>query len=499
MWQTIRAEGSWMGEVINRRKGGEVYSEHLTISTVKDAQDQPLRYVALFSDITERKKQERRLVRIAHYDALTGLPNRVLLSDRLRQAMAHSNRAEQRLAVLFLDLDGFKSVNDQYGHEAGDQLLIELSQRMRSALRENDTLSRIGGDEFVAVLAGVTSANACIPLLDRLIQSAAKPLDYNGNTLHVSASIGVTVYPQRVEVDAEQLMRQADQAMYQAKVAGKNRYHFFDVTHDNDVRNRHEQLQHIKAGLGANEFVLFYQPKVNMRSGELLGLEALIRWRRPYEGLIAPGDFLPYLQGHPMALDLGRWVLDAALGQLSAWGRGGHHVAISVNIDPLHLQSKTFVQELQAKLEQHPDIHPGQLELEVLESGALDDVSQVSDVIRRCRALGVRFALDDFGTGYSSLNHLRHLPIQTIKLDQSFVRGMLDNADDLAILEGMIGLSVAFNRKLIAEGVETRAHGELLLKLGCEGGQGFAIARPMPASEVWAWHQRWRPDFASLP
>jgi EAL domain-containing protein (putative c-di-GMP-specific phosphodiesterase class I) len=304
------------------------------------------------------------------------------------------------------------------------------------------------------------------------------------------------VYPQSETIDAEQLMRQADQAMYQAKVAGKNRYHFFDLTHDSDVRNRHGQLQRIRAALAENEFVLFYQPKVNMRSGELLGLEALIRWQRPGEGLIAPGDFLPCLQGHPMALAVGRWVLNAALDQLSEWARSGHYANVSVNIDPQHLQSGSFVEELHAKLVQHPNVHPTQLELEVLESSALDDVSQVSDVIRRCRTLGVHFALDDFGTGYSSLNHLRHLPIQTVKLDQSFVLGMLNNADDLAILEGVIGLSVAFRRNLIAEGVETRAHGELLLQLGCEGGQGFAIAHPMPASEVWAWHQGWVPDFA---
>ena len=498
MWTALKADGQWSGEVINRRKDGEVYSEHLTISAVTDAQGQALRFVALFSDITEKKKQEHRLLQIAHYDALTGLPNRVLLSDRLRQAMAHTHRTEQRLAVLFLDLDGFKSVNDQYGHEAGDQLLIELAQRMRKALRENDTLSRIGGDEFVAVLNGVTSAHGCTPLLDRLIQSAAKPFLYHGHTLRVSASVGVTVYPQPEEVDAEQLMRQADQAMYQAKVTGKNRYHFFDAAHDSDVRNRHEQLQYIQNGLAQEEFVLYYQPKVNMRTGELLGLEALIRWRRPNEGLIAPAAFLPYLHGHPMALDVGRWVLDSALAQLTQWKAEGRHTEVSINIDPLHLQSDTFVEELQQKLELHPDIDPSQLELEILESSALDDVALVSDVIRRCRKLGVRFALDDFGTGYSSLNYLRHLPTHTVKIDQSFVLGILNNADDLAILEGVIGLSVAFRRKLIAEGVETRAHGELLLKLGCEGGQGYAIARPMPAAQVWTWHQQWRPQFALL-
>ena len=498
MWRTLRSEGQWNGEVINRRKDGEVYSEHLTISTVADEDGQPLRFVALFSDITEKKQQEKRLLQIAHYDALTGLPNRVLLSDRLRQAMAHTHRTEQPLAVLFLDLDGFKAVNDQHGHEAGDQLLIELAQRMRKALRENDTLSRIGGDEFVAVLTGITSANGCTPLLDRLIHCAAQPFDFHGHSMRVSASVGVTVYPQSDDVDAEQLMRQADQAMYQAKVSGKNRYHFFDTLQDSDARNRHEQLQNIRSGLAQEEFVLHYQPKVNMRTGALLGLEALIRWQHPVRGLLAPSEFLPFLHNHPMALELGHWVLDSALEQLSTWQREGHQVAISVNIDPQHLQSEHFVQELQDMLARHPAVEPSQLELEVLESSALDDVSLVTGVIQRCRALGVRFALDDFGTGYSSLNHLRHLPIQTVKIDQSFVRGILNNADDLAILEGVIGLSLAFRRTLVAEGVETAAHGALLLQHGCEGGQGYAIAYPMPASAVWDWQQSWRPDFEPL-
>ncbi|TXH89800.1 MAG: EAL domain-containing protein [Rhodoferax sp.] len=495
MWHTLLSEGQWSGEVVNRRKDGEVYAEHLTISTVADAQGKPLRYVALFSDITEKKQQERRLLQIAHYDALTGLPNRVLLSDRLRQAMAHTHRTEQPLAVLFLDLDGFKAVNDQHGHEAGDQLLIELAQRMRKALRENDTLSRIGGDEFVAVLTGITSANGCIPLLDRLIHSAAQPFEYHGHPLRVSASVGVTVYPQPEDVDAEQLMRQADQAMYQAKVAGKNRYNFFDTLQDSDVRNRHEQLQNIRAGLARSEFVLYYQPKVNMRTGALLGFEALIRWQHPARGLLRPAEFLPFLHNHPMALELGRWVLGTALAQLVAWQQQGYHVEVSVNIDPQHLQSEHFVQELQDMLARYPSVAPTQLELEVLESSALDDVSLVTGVIQRCRALGIRFALDDFGTGYSSLNHLRHLPIQTVKIDQSFVRGILNNADDLAILEGVIGLSTAFRRTLVAEGVETRAHGALLLQHGCEGGQGYAIAHPMPAGAVWAWQQSWRPHF----
>jgi diguanylate cyclase (GGDEF)-like protein/PAS domain S-box-containing protein len=494
MWGALKTQGEWTGEVWNRRKSGEVYSELLSISAVHNADGQVQRYVALFSDITKQKEYEARLVQIAHFDALTGLPNRMLLADRLRQAMVLSLRSRRKLAVLFLDLDGFKTINDTYGHETGDRLLIALSVRMRDTLRDGDTLARIGGDEFVGVLVGIQDPMNCVDLLERLRDAAAQPVQVDGHWMQVSASIGVAFYPQDEGVDAEQLLRQADQAMYQAKVTGKNRFHIFDAAQDRDVRLRHENLEHVVRAIDRNELVLHYQPKVNMRTGEVLGAEALIRWQHPQDGLLMPGAFLPALEGHPLTVRLGCWVLEQAVRQIAAWKAQGLHVPISVNVDAQQLNQVGFVEDLRALLRRHPQVEPGDLELEILETSALSDIAQVSSVIVACREIGVSFALDDFGTGYSSLNYLRHLPARMLKIDQSFVRDMLVDPEDLAILDGVIGLSVAFRRRVIAEGVETAAHGQLLLRLGCDWGQGYAIARPMPAEDMPAWVATWQPD-----
>ena len=481
LWQDLHTKGHWYGEVWNRRKSGDVYAEMQTISTVLDADGRAQHFVSLFSDVTASKEHEKKLQHIAHYDALTNLPNRVLLGDRLHQGMAQTLRHGNRLAVAFLDLDAFKAVNDTHGHEVGDELLIALSGRMRNALREGDTLARIGGDEFVAVLGDLADAAASLPLLSRLLGAAAQPVDIHGLELQLSASLGVTFFPQSEDVEADQLLRQADQAMYQAKIAGKNRYHIFDADLDRSVRGQHESIERIRLGLSNNEFVLHYQPKVNMRSGKLIGAEALIRWQHPEKGLLSPVVFLPVIEDHPLAIEVGEWVIDTALTQMVEWREAGLRLPVSVNIGARQLQQINFTERLVALLAAHPDINPGDLELEVLETSALEDIAGVSRVIQACREIGVKFALDDFGTGYSSLTYLKRLPVTMLKIDQSFVRDMLDDPDDLAILQGVIGLASAFRRDVIAEGVETVAHGSLLLQLGCELAQGYGIARPMSA------------------
>ena len=494
LWRELTATGHWYGEIWNRRKNGEVYAEMKTISAVRDVQGNVLQYVALFSDITPIKEHEKQLEQIAHYDVLTTLPNRVLLADRLHQAMVHASRYRQILAVAYLDLDGFKAINDTFGHETGDQLLIALSARMKATLRESDTLARLGGDEFVAVLFDIGSASASAPMLGRLLSAAAEPVLVNGRALQVSASVGVTFYPQADEVDADQLLRQSDQAMYQAKVAGKNRYHVFDADQDRNVRGHHESLEHIRRALTADEFVLYFQPKVNMRTGAVIGAEALIRWQHPEEGLLPPSVFLPVIENHSLAIDLGEWVIAHALTQMAAWRAEGLHIPLSVNISARQLQQSTFPNRLASILAAHPGAWAGDLELEVLETSALEDLIGVSRVMKACRELGVEFALDDFGTGYSSLTYLKRLPVSLLKIDQSFVRDMLDDPDDLAILEGVISLASSFRRQVIAEGVETVEHGKMLLQLGCELAQGYGIARPMPACELPKWVASWRPD-----
>jgi diguanylate cyclase (GGDEF)-like protein/PAS domain S-box-containing protein len=492
MWNAVLNAGYWSGEIWNRRKDGEVYAELLTISSVRDVQGKVLRFIALFSDISDTKAHEQQIEQLAHFDALTNLPNRLLKADRLQQAMAQTRRTGQGLAVVYIDLDGFKTINDQHGHDAGDQMLIAVANHMKKVLREGDTLARLGGDEFVAVLINLGDIHACAPLLDRLLTAAAEPMRYKGHLLQVSASMGVTFFPQAQEMEGDLLLRQADQAMYQAKLAGKNRYHVFDTKQDNTVRDWHEDLHHMEQALQNNEFVLHYQPKVNLRTGQLVGAEALIRWQHPDKGLLAPAVFLPIVEEHALAIELGEWVIDCALHQIETWQTQGLHVPVSVNVGARQLQQTDFVARLRSLLARHPDVNPVDLTLEILETSALQDIAYVSQVIEDCRQMGVSFALDDFGTGYSSLIYLKRLRVGSLKIDQGFVRNMLEDPDDLAILKGIIGLALAFKHDVIAEGVETQEHGAQLLQLGCELAQGYGIARPMPPSEMPAWALAWQ-------
>ncbi|MDX2369600.1 MAG: EAL domain-containing protein [Colwellia sp.] len=478
-----------------KTKNGDIIDVSLNITAIRDEQGNILHSRAIWRDITLMKKHQYQLEHIAHYDLLTNLPNRVLLADRLSQAMLQCRRHKQSLAVAFLDLDGFKLVNDTHGHDVGDELLIALSLRMKEALRENDTLSRIGGDEFVAVLTDLTKIEDCEPVLERLLLAASEPITIGEIVLNISASIGVTLYPQD-NMDADLLMRHADQAMYVAKESGKNRYHLFDVIQDDAVKVQRESIEAIRSALDNHQFLLYYQPKVNMRTGTVEGVEALIRWQHPERGLLNPIDFLPVIENNPMSIEMGEWVIDTALTQISQWQTMELNIPVStsVNISAVQLQQPDFTDRLTILLAEHPDVEPCYLELEVLETSALDDVHYASSTMNACKALGVSFALDDFGTGYSSLTYLRRLPASMIKIDQTFVRDMLIDADDLAIVEGVIALAKSFKRDVIAEGVETIEHGTALLQLGCELAQGYGIARPMPADDIPAWIRDWKPD-----
>ncbi|WJG11111.1 EAL domain-containing protein [Aliiglaciecola sp. LCG003] len=493
MWRTILAKGYWRGEIWNRRKNGEVYPEMLTISAVKNTNGQVQHYISLSTDITPMKAYQGRLERIAHFDPLTNLPNRVLLADRLSQAMVQCQRRQLSLAVAFMDLDGFKTINDSLGHNVGDKLLITVSQRMKEALREGDTLARIGGDEFIAVMVDLEKIEDGELVLKRLLKAVSEPVSVGDAVMQVSASIGVTLYPQD-GVDADQLMRHADQAMYVAKQAGKNRFHLFDTAQDTAFKTQLESIENVSLALAKGEFVLHFQPKVNMRTGTVVGVEALIRWQHPINGLVPPIEFLPVIEGHLISLKLGEWVIDTALQQIIKWRSVGVDLPISVNISAYQLQQNNFTAQLAAILALNPEVNPNCLELEILETTALHDTCQVSTTMNACHDLGVRFAIDDFGTGYSSLTYLKRLPAYLIKIDQSFVRDMLQDDDDLAIVEGVVGLTKAFQRKVIAEGVESIEHGVALLKLGCELAQGYGIARPMPAADLPEWLANWKAD-----
>lgn len=490
----LSAGDVWRGETWSRRRNGEVYPELRSVSAVRGPDGEISHYVTVFSDISQIKEHQKRLEKLAHYDALTHLPNRVLLAERLQRAIEHADRDGNLLAVCYIDLDGFKPVNDRYGHAAGDRLLVELGHRLRNALRDVDTVARLGGDEFAMLLGDLEDEDACDHVLRRLLDTVAQPFRVGGgDSITLSASIGVTLYPHD-QSDADALVRHADQALYVAKQQGRNRFHVFDFEHDRRARAHQETLLGIEQALVAGEFEMYYQPRVNMRSGRVAGMEALIRWNHPDRGLLSPAAFLPIIEDTPLAPRLGDWVLAEVLAQMQAWWKQGLPLEVSINIAVSHLARPGFAEDLAALLARHPELPPHSVELEVLETAALDDIAHVSSLIRDCQALGVRFSLDDFGAGYSSLTYLRRLPAETLKIDQSFVRDLLGDPGDLAIVDGVIGLTRAFGRKVVAEGVEAAEHGVVLLQLGAEMAQGYGIARPMPASAVPGWVAAWKPD-----
>jgi diguanylate cyclase (GGDEF)-like protein/PAS domain S-box-containing protein len=486
MWQSLKQEKAWRGEIWNQRKSGEIYAEMLSISVICDDDGKLQRHVGVFSDISYLKEHEDSLNRIAHYDALTGIPNRVLLADRMKQAIAQTSREQNMVAICYLDLDGFKPVNDNLGHEAGDQVLIEIARRLENTVRSGDTVARLGGDEFVVLLLGLEKGEECMATLERLLAAIARPITVKGKQITLGASIGVSIYPLDDEVP-DILLRHADQAMYMAKQSGKNRFNIYDAAMDQRTRNRHDLMQSIHYALELGQFELHYQPKINLRTKQLVGAEALIRWRHPERGLLMPAEFLRTIENTDLDIEIGDWVIAAALVRINDWQLAGMDIEVSINISAHHLESADFVEKLRGQLQRYPDLHSGRLQIEVLETVALNDLAVVREIIEACRMLGVGFALDDFGTGYSSLSYLSRLPVDVLKIDQSFVRDMLVDKGDKAIVQGIIALAQAFERQTVAEGIETGAQYHALLDMGCEVGQGFGIARPMPGNELSGW------------
>lgn len=494
MWQQITEQGYWQGEIWNRRKNGEIYAELLTTSLLKDSDGHIVNYLGMFTDITHSKRQQESMRRMAHYDQLTGLPNRTLLFDRFNQAIAHSKRSGTLLAVCFLDLDDFKPVNDIFGHDVGDKLLIDVAHRLKLALRSEDTVSRLGGDEFSLLLGDIKSRNQCYEMLERIIHSISATYFIDEHSINISASIGVSLSPlDGMELDS--LLRHADHAMYQAKQEGKKNYQLFDLEREQKTNRRHVKSQEIQQALINHELCLYYQPKVNMASGKLIGVEALIRWQHPVKGLLSPVDFLPLIEGTDIEIQVGEWIMEQSMTQLERLNNEGFAIEMSINVSSMQFLSDCFLDSLKASLKRHHAINARHFKLEVLESSTLGNLKRISKIISACRNdLGVKIALDDFGTGYSSLSHLRQLPADTIKIDQSFVRDVLIDPDDFAIIDGVIGLSKSFSRDVIAEGVETTEHGLMLLLMGCENAQGYAISKPIPTDKLVEWIKAYKPN-----
>jgi diguanylate cyclase (GGDEF)-like protein len=486
--------------VVERRRNGEACTLHATLSTIANADGAVQYHVLVISDITEQRQQRDRLERQAHFDELTRLPNRARLMQMLSEAMSSADADGHLLTVCYLDLDRFKPVNDRFGHAAGDRLLVELAGRLRSALRSNelwsDAAGRLGGDEFVLLLRATTMEEARLAV-ERVLRVVAQPyvIDPSVDPVQVTASMGATVYPID-RSDADTLLRHADHAMYGAKQAGRNGYQFFDPENRRRNEERVMAIGRVQEALDKAEFTLHYQPKVDMRRGVVLGLEALLRWDHPQHGLIAPMQFLPLIENTGLSSRVGDWVLGQALEHLATWRRAGHDISVSVNVSARHLQEPDFALRLSELLARYPDAPATALELEVLETAAHADIEATSALLARCRAIGVRFALDDFGTGYSTLTYLKQLPVDVLKIDRSFVHHMLDDAQDRAIVEGVIGLARTFQCVVVAEGVESPAQARTLLEMGCNIGQGTGIAAPMQASAVSAWIRDYRGLFA---
>lgn len=464
-----------------------VYSSH----TVLRPPGQPPELFCIDIDLRERKRYEQQAVWASQYDGLTGLPNRMLLNVLAERACARARSRGEYLVCCYLDLDQFKAVNDQYGSAIGNRLLRTVALRLKRRLSSADVISRVGGDEFVLLLGDITRIAELQQMLQDILDHISRPLRLRGHVVRTSASIGVTIYPQDHD-EPEALLRHANQAMLAAKQEGRNRFIVFDPSIGADMRRRRSMLLEIEKGLQEEQFVLYFQPKVDMQSMQPLGLEALVRWQHPARGLLGPHAFLDFLDDSDLEYPFGEYVLTAALRHLEQWRQEGLRLAVSVNISGPHLRRADFSERLRALLQQFPLIEPSQVELEILESATAMDLDQVSRTLSDCRSLGVRVALDDFGTGYSSLSRLGSLPMDVLKIDQSFVRSMLEDVKSLSIVKSVIGLARAFNMEVIAEGVETPAHALSLIALECDHGQGYAFAKPLPAAAVSDWIRQWQ-------
>lgn len=493
MWQQLLKTEHWSGELWNCRKNGEEFPEQLSITAVKDTAGKITHYVGIFSDITEHKQQQAQIEHLAYYDALTRLPNRVLLADRMQQALSRADRMHKIVAVCYLDLDGFKPINDRYGHKAGDGVLTEIAKRLQEFIRTEDTIARLGGDEFVLLLTDLADEEESDSILARVLEIVTRPCELStGIKVSVSASIGVTFYPTDHN-DPDVLLRHADQAMYQAKQLGRNRMHHFDPRYDQQTKKLRELKSKVHAGLANGEFMLYWQPKVELVHGHVVGAEALIRWKQADDSIVMPGAFLPQLENDDLIVEIGDFVINEALATLTRWSGLGLELSGSINVAARQMMSVDFMPKLRAVLEGHASVAP-RLEMEILETTALEDLDKVKRLINECRALGVSTALDDFGTGYSSMTYFRRLPVDTVKIDQSFVRDMLDNADDLAIVQGILGLTKAFSKTSVAEGVELVEQLAVLQGMGCHLAQGYAIGYPMPEAEFLRWLEDYKPD-----
>jgi len=479
MWKQLNEQGHWQGEIWNRRKNGEVYPEFLSITAITDENGALSHYAAVFNDISTLKESEERIRNLAYYDPLTGLPNRRLLEDRLAMAVAHAHRHGTRLAVLFVDLDRFKQINDSLGHHAGDRVLEVFAQRLLDCVREDDTVARLGGDEFVVILSEVTDAADAARAAERLLSALRAPVEINGQQFVVTCSIGISVYPDDGG-SRETLLQQADAAMYRIKQAGRDGCSVYRPEMIQSAGKRLTLENELRMALDRDQLDLYYQPVID-RDGHLHGAEALLRWRHPEQGLVSPATFIPLAEESGLILPIGEWVLEQALAQLRAWDQRGAQIPeVSVNVSGIQFRDPRFVRTVATALERGGLTARKRLILELTETVLMETAAHSLDALK---ALGLRLALDDFGTGYCALMYLKSFPIDRIKIDRGFVRDILDNQQDGAIVSAVIGLAHSLDLEVVAEGVENLHQVEVLRERDCDLLQGFHFAPPLPADE----------------
>ncbi|MCP4636193.1 MAG: EAL domain-containing protein [Methyloversatilis sp.] len=482
MWESVLESGYWQGEVWNRRKNGELYQQLLTISTVRNEAGRASRYVGVMTDISQLKRSEAQLDYLAHHDPLTDLPNRLLLQSRVQHAIERAERQRDHFALLFIDLDHFKNVNDSLGHPVGDELLTEIAHRLRTRLREADTLARLGGDEFVLLLENIQMPEDAAQVAQSLLDLLHKPFRVSQERdIYIGASIGIAVYPDDGRTVTE-LVQHSDVAMYQAKEAGRGAFRFYTEAMSRAAQDRLHLDTRLRRALERGEFALHYQPQIDMASGRIIGAEALIRWLDPEEGMVSPARFIPVAEESGLIVPIGEWVLRTACAQAQAWQAAGHELSIAVNLSARQLQHADMAIRL-AELFREYGLGPGRLELELTESMLAGDHAQTEARLQALKALGVELSIDDFGTGYSSLAYLKRFPIDVLKIDQSFVRDIPQDRNDMEIAATIIAMAHTLKLRVIAEGVETPEQHAFLKERGCDAWQGYLRSRPVPADE----------------